>query len=246
MGLTYRSCTLIAPHVRGRCLTIGRQALLLSNRQCLRLSGKPVEAVAPREGRWRYADGWLRALGATTVDSVDIVSGEGANLIHDLNLPFDPSLRERYDTVIDSGTLEHIFDIRAAIQNYADATKVGGTLCVEVPANNYLGHGLYQIGPEFFFRVLSPGNGFDAAVHLATTLGVRRLTDPQAAGKRFSSYLRATLICVARKTAATPRLAAIEWIYQTADGTSSPALEKYLGRKTTRLDRLRMWLRDRL
>lgn len=244
MGLTYRTCKVLAPYVRGDCLTIGRQALLVSDRQCRRLSGKPIEEVAPREGRWRYADGFLKALGASSVDSVDIVTGERANIIHDLNRPLPPEFHAKYDVVIDSGSLEHIFDIRTAIQSYADATKVGGTLFIDVPANNYLGHGLYQLGPEFFFRALSPENGFEPVVYLSTRLGVRPLEDPKRQQKRFSSYLRATIICVAKKVSVQPRLSAIEWCYQSPDGVSTPALDQW--KEITLVDRLRMWLRDKL
>jgi SAM-dependent methyltransferase len=200
--------------------------------------------VAPREGRWRYADGFLKALGASSVDSVDIVTGERANIIHDLNTPLPQELHGKYDLIIDSGSLEHIFDIRTAIQCYADATKVGGTLFIDVPANNYLGHGLYQLGPEFFFRVLSPENGFEPLVYLSTRLGVRRLEDPKRKQKRFSSYLKATIICVAKKVSVQPRLSAIEWCYQSTDGVSTPALDQW--KEITLVDRLRMWLRDRL
>jgi hypothetical protein len=100
------------------------------------------------------------------------------------------------------------------------------------------------LGPEFFFRVLSSENGFDSAVFLVTRLGVHRLEDPKRVQRRFSSYLRATIICVAKKVSRQSRLSAIEWDYQSPDGVSTPALDQW---KVIRpVDRLRMWLRDKL
>ena len=49
--------------------------------------------------------------GATQVDSIDNSNYENATLIHDMNESLPSALQERYDTVIDVGTLEHVFDI---------------------------------------------------------------------------------------------------------------------------------------
>jgi hypothetical protein len=42
-----------------------------------------------------------------------------------------------------------------------DALKVGGHFFAGLPANNYCGHGFYQFGAEFFYRVFSAENGFE-------------------------------------------------------------------------------------
>ena len=62
--------------------------------------------------------------------------------------------------MIESGSLEHIFNFPVAITNLAGMLKVGGTLFVTTPANNLMGHGFYQFSPELMFRVFSDENGF--------------------------------------------------------------------------------------
>ncbi|HMP73583.1 MAG TPA: hypothetical protein PKE55_10010 [Kiritimatiellia bacterium] len=38
--------------------------------------------------------------------------------------------------------------------------KVGGHLCLWTPANNELGHGFYQLGPELFHRLFCEAHGY--------------------------------------------------------------------------------------
>src|SRR2546426_12315194 len=55
-----------------------------------------------------YSDQFLSdVLGVSSLTIVDASPYEGANRIHDLNQPIPEDLRERFDTVIDSGSLEH-------------------------------------------------------------------------------------------------------------------------------------------
>src|SRR5574341_140267 len=56
-------------------------------------------------------EAFLRLLGAETVQAMDVSDHEGAQIIHDLNRPIPPSLRGRFDMVLDGGTLEHVFDV---------------------------------------------------------------------------------------------------------------------------------------
>ena len=59
----------------------------------------------------------LRALGAARIISLDASSYEGASRVADLNAEIAPDLENAFTTVLDSGSLEHIFDFRAAIAN---------------------------------------------------------------------------------------------------------------------------------
>jgi hypothetical protein len=61
-----------------------------------------------------------------TMDSIDFSDYEGANILHDLNLPVKDSLVEQYDTLIDLGTTEHIFNVPQALDNCVKLIKVGG------------------------------------------------------------------------------------------------------------------------
>ena len=85
---------------------------------------------------------------------------EAASDVHDLNEPIPASLKQRFSAVIDSGTLEHVFNFPQAIANAMEMVELGGHLLLLTPTNNEDGHGFYQFAPELFFRVLSPQNGY--------------------------------------------------------------------------------------
>lgn len=151
-----------------QCLTVGRQFLFLyppeirALRRAFRAaSSSPRPVSLSNYSFGDYADRFLREfLGATAVTILDASSYEGADRIHDLNNPIPDDLRGQFDAVIESGSLEHIFNFPVAIANLAGMLKVGGTLFITVPANNLMGHGFYQFSPELMFRVFSDENGF--------------------------------------------------------------------------------------
>ncbi|TPG08130.1 hypothetical protein [Sphingomonas oligophenolica] len=99
-------------------------------------------------------------LGARRIAAMDISDYEGASVIHDLNAPLAEEHQGRFSLVFDGGTLEHVFNCPTALASYMKLPRVGGHLIVSVPSNNEMGHGFYQFSPEFFFRTLSPENGY--------------------------------------------------------------------------------------
>ena len=58
-----------------------------------------------------------------------------------------PALRERFSVVIDGGLLEHVFDFPTAIRNCMRMVRQGGHLILNLPVNNFPGHGFYKFGP---------------------------------------------------------------------------------------------------
>jgi hypothetical protein len=150
-----------------RTLTIGRQKLVASPGRIWKILRE--QRVAPplaksdfrRQLGWTgWADSLFYLLGASEVDAMDASDYEGATLIHDLNIPVPADLNERFDVVFDGGSLEHIFNVPAALQSYMEMVNVGGRLFVVIPANNYFGHGFYQFSAELFFRAFSEENGY--------------------------------------------------------------------------------------
>jgi SAM-dependent methyltransferase len=146
-------------------VTLGRQDLSLHERE--------FDAIVRDAGRSRadlarrgvtgigVADSMLiELLGITRLVSIDCSSYEGATLIHDMNLPIDAALRETFDAVIDTGTLEHVFNFPVAVANCMNMLRVGGRFYALTPANNHCGHGFYQFSPELFFRIFNSSNGF--------------------------------------------------------------------------------------
>ena len=103
----------------------------------------------------------LEYFGAINVDSIDYSDYEGASFVHDMSLPIPNGKFEKYDTVIDGGSLEHVFDVIQAIKNCTNLCKIGGQIIHLQMANNFCGHGFWQFSPEFFFSLYSRNNGYD-------------------------------------------------------------------------------------
>ncbi len=158
----------LAARARGvdftRTLTLGRQRLYISQPELAALA----DAFRPdlrnqiadlRSGE--PADRFLsRFLDVRDLRALDHSDYEGAALTHDLNQPLPATLHEQFDVVIDSGTLEHVFNLPVAIASCMQLVKRGGTLFLSSPANNMCGHGFYQFSPELWFRLFKNVNGF--------------------------------------------------------------------------------------
>lgn len=119
------------------------------------------------------------ALGVQDVRALDVSDFEGAEIIWDLNRPVDSGLEGRFDLILDSGTLEHVFDVKTAMTNLARMLRPGGRVIHFSPANNFCNHGFYQFSPTFFADFYL-GNQFrDVRVYIAEesvrTPGLQRL-----------------------------------------------------------------------
>jgi hypothetical protein len=69
------------------------------------------------------------------------------------------AVQNRYDTVIDGGCIEHIFNIPQALRNVSEICSAGGQILHVLPTNNFCGHGFWQVSPELFFTLYSEANG---------------------------------------------------------------------------------------
>ena len=144
----------------GDTITLGRLAVLLG----------------PKAARkWVGTDGgaWCEPLlrekfGANRVDSIDNSDYEGATIVADFNRPIPVQLESRYDTVLDFGCTEHIFDVAQPVRNVSALYRVGGRILYCIPSNGCCGHGSYQFSPELFWSWYSKANGYsDTEVFLA-------------------------------------------------------------------------------
>ncbi len=76
-----------------------------------------------------------------------------------MNKPIE-NLNEKFDTIIDFGTSEHIFNVVENLSNISKFCKNNGIILHSLPANNNCGHGFWQFSPELFFSLYSENNGF--------------------------------------------------------------------------------------
>jgi len=177
-----------------RPLMIGRQELFIGPaelRRVLAAAGTQLTEEHARrllEEEGGFAEPFFRLLGAAHVDSVDLSSYEGATIIQDLNAPVPAVLRNRYSVVIDSGTLEHVFNVAQGFRNCLEMIEEGGYFITIGPGNNAMGHGFYQFSPELYFRILSSQNGFHiermAVKEMHSATPWYSVTDPAVVGHR--------------------------------------------------------------
>lgn len=144
----------------GKTATIGRQNLDLRTNQYINKMSNLAEIVDYGEFCEKLL---LTHFGSVKVDSYDYSDYQGATFTYDLNMPPPSNLtgpEYLYDTIIDSGSLEHIFNIPQAFKNISNMCKIGGTIIHALPANNFCGHGFWQMSPELFFSLYSEANGY--------------------------------------------------------------------------------------
>jgi hypothetical protein len=135
----------------------------------------------------------LTAFGATSVESVDYSDYENASYVWDMNKPIPDSFGT-YDTVLDLGTSEHVFDIAQCLRNMIALCRSGGQLMHVAGASGHTGHGFWQFSPELFYALYSPRNGFiGTEVFLASVREGKpwyRVVPPQGGGRVLTTSLR--------------------------------------------------------
>lgn len=159
MGIDYHALKFLT-YARGKktrfgaVATIGRQGLHLPPWRVKRIVGLPALVdYGP------YCESLLvDQFGADLVHSYDNSDYEHATHIADLSRALTPT--NTYDTVIDAGCLEHVYDAPQALRNVSGLTKVGGQILHILPANGFCGHGFWQFSPELFFTLYSEENGY--------------------------------------------------------------------------------------
>lgn len=138
----------------GDVLTLGRTALLFSTKDLLNINR--VNQPAFKE---KFCEKLLNIeFNAKSVVSADYSKFEGANFIMDMNKSIYS--KKKYDTIIDFGTSEHIFNVTQCFKNISYLCKKGGQILHILPTNNYCGHGFWQFSPEIFFSLYNKKNGF--------------------------------------------------------------------------------------
>jgi len=230
----------------GEMLTLGRQQINVYPRkmaQVLKKHGLPADDYL-REAENPFAEPCLKALGASRVYSLDASDFEGADFVHNLNEPPPAQLTNRFDTIFDGGTLEHVFNFPAAIANCMSMVKIGGRFIMHTVANNMCGHGFYQFSPELLYRIFSAENGFEMERLVVHRLGPYNrwyeVPDPNVIRSRIQliSFTPIQMLVQARKVktaeifATTPQQSDYSAMWQAsaspAAGAQTSALQRAL------------------
>lgn len=158
MGLARGAAALLIEECKrrafsGRAATLGVQTLYMTPTDLDRQFKKfDVAPSGPLQTGAGFNDKMLfKMLGFESVERIDYSDFEGAEHVVDLNADgVSPALREQFDVVVDSGTLEHVFHLPNALKNLSSLVKPGGRIILLTPSSNHLDHGFYMFSPTLF------------------------------------------------------------------------------------------------
>jgi SAM-dependent methyltransferase len=246
MGLSFQAIDVIGREhafrpIRGDILFIGRQSVLFAPDELaaqLRSHGFMVDESAiqidrsttnrlPGYGDLATDRSIFHALGIDSVKALDISAYEGAEIIHDLNLPIPNELRQSADFIVDGSTLDNVFDPPAALRNYARLLRPGGRL-VMVNAMNTR-EGCYTILPaDWYFDYFVANSFVDCRVYVCAaynnsvncywlnphTIAAERRSRPYVFPIMWWRYF--TVVFAEKGPASTTDLAPVQQPYRTA------------------------------
>ena len=134
-----------------------------------------------------------------TVDYFDFKEFRGGEIVCDLNYPIADVYQGIYDVVIDTGTLEHCFNVGVAFENMCRLTRIDGLIVSAAPMTK-VNHGFWNFSPcayENYFKQ----NNFQIIYFGAFYKESGRLKKLQISSNgRQICPSEASLICVARRT----------------------------------------------
>ena len=186
----------------GSIVTLGRQHVYVTADEVRRMATERGVALrhVPEElhrepklaARGFVSDDCLFGmLGFEKVVRVDYSDYEAPDEILDLNSSQTPARLERaFDVVLDFGTIEHIFDIAAALRHCCRMVRPGGRIIHLTPSSNCVEHGFFSVSPTLFSDFYS-ASGFDVDRVLLcrlpgdTARGVWNVYDYLGAPSRF-------------------------------------------------------------
>jgi len=123
-------------------------------------------------------DTLFKSMGFERLSVLDYSAFEGASLEYDLNRADLPqNLRERFDVVVDHGTMEHVFHIPNVFQNLFGMLRVGGRMIHSAPSSNCVDHGFYMFSPTLFYDFYT-ANKWEINTILVIAMTPRQETEP--------------------------------------------------------------------
>lgn len=198
MALPLHALNKLKPLLKGEVLSLGYPDLDVTAAEVETLFGyKPTEFT--KANVWHGRKDPLPEtfelfdhLGAK-LTVVDFTDERGMEKIADLNDPHDLG---KFDLVIDSGTIEHCFNIGQAWKNAANAVNIGGHIFHLSPMN-MPNHGFYSLSPTAFYDFYSQ-NGWVVELKIIARPSNVSTTD------RFCVLSEHLVRCLAKKTHEEP------------------------------------------
>lgn len=192
-----RAVLSIRPEIQGdtpTSLMLGRQTLRLNKPWKTRRFNRAVQAagydfmmedVVNEDG---YAETFFDKIGLPDIESMDSSDYEQCSIVHDLNKKIPKKHHNKYDFILDGGTIEHVFDVPQAFENVHLMLKEGGIFLSYNGGNGWFGHGFYQFSPEIVWRHWGDFRGYEVlncdAVSTRANAWPVNIPDPKQSGHR--------------------------------------------------------------
>lgn len=130
----------------------------------------------PPDFAFRDVKALLQSRGVKDITTVDLFDYR-ADRTYDLNGPVPLHELERYGTVMDIGTLEHMFDTRMVLENCLRLVRPGGLYFLHTCVNGYFRHGLHVFNPDMLVQTLT-ANDFEILFHKYSNSRGEPVADP--------------------------------------------------------------------
>lgn len=162
----------------GTILQIGRQDMYLDYEMLQRCANHlgvkltPVEPIVCKPNEWMPGVNtidditFFKSIGFDTVLSIDASDYENADLVWDFNKPVPDELKNRYDVILDGGSLEHIFNVGTAFMNMAAMLRENGRAIHVSPMHNFVDHGFFSFSPTLFHDFYEMNNFSAITLHM--------------------------------------------------------------------------------
>jgi hypothetical protein len=134
------------------------------------------KSPVPQDFKFRSLNDFLVAKGyaTTALDYFD----PRADLRYDMNRPIPESEHGRYATMIDIGSIEHLFDTAQCIENCLRMVSIGGHYMLTTTIHGYYGHGLHVFNPQGLVDCVT-GNGFRIVYLKYSTIKGKQVLNPR-------------------------------------------------------------------
>jgi hypothetical protein len=194
---------------------------------------------------------FFRLLGfsPSNIRSMDVSQYEGADIVHDLNVPIDDSLASNFDLIFDGGTIEHVFSIKDALFNMCRMCKIGGIVVNWSPVD-YINHGFINLNAEIL-RDCFLSNGFEetALKYIAIPRHPRRADqhylEYRPDKRRFSlqPYYETAVYSAYRKVEERSLTVPLQGVYRKCDATGQVLTQRQSnGLRAILYQKLRDWV----
>jgi hypothetical protein len=107
----------------------------------------------------------FQSLSDCEVLALDISDYEGAEVVHDLNLPLPRKYRGRFDFIFDGSSLDNIFNVTQALFNMSEMLRPGGRMMLYNTSNSHPSAYL-QFSPDWIWDYFAANGYADCKVYI--------------------------------------------------------------------------------